>query len=211
MFKDGFCKNCYFENFYLGIYHPIKCTSHLNIEYKNLKYEKTIELQKHIIYISITGNTKVGITIKNNFYNRLMDQGAIKAIIIAITPNRYLSGKIEKISKNFISDRTNYINMLTNNFKKDINLIKIKKKIFKFILKYYTIYKNFLYKNNKIYKFYYPVLKYPTNKIYNFSFRNNLRLKEKLIGLKGQYLIFTNKKVLNIRNHIGYYLNLYIL
>ncbi|WGH25271.1 MAG: DUF2797 domain-containing protein [Candidatus Shikimatogenerans bostrichidophilus] len=210
MFKDGYCKNCFFNSFYIGIYHPTKCTSHLNIEHINLKKEKKIELQDHIIYISLTGNIKVGITIKKNFLNRLMDQGALKAIILAITPNRYLSGIIENICKKIIPDRTNYINMLTNNFLKNINLINIKNKIFNFILKFYKKYKNYLYKNNTIYNFIYPVFKYPKKiKLFNLNYSNNI-IQYKLIGIKGQYLIFTNNTVLNMRKHIGYSINIKI-
>lgn len=136
-----------------------------------------------------------------------MDQGAVKSIIIAITPNRYLSGILENICKKFISDRTNYINMLTNNFIKKKNLIKIKKKIVNFIKKNYKRYKLFLYKNNKIYNFIYPVINYP-KKINIINLKINNFIKEKLIGIKGQYLIFTNNKVINIRNHIGYSINI---
>lgn len=143
-----------------------------------------------------------------------MDQGAIKSIILAITPNRYLAGKIEKICKKKISDRTNYINMLTNSFIiKNINLINIKYKIFYFILTFYYKYNIYLYKNNKITNFIYPVIKYPKKnniKIINFKNKYNKILKEKLLGIKGQYLIFTNNKVFNINNHLGYSINITI-
>lgn len=137
-----------------------------------------------------------------------MDQGASQAIILAKTPNRYLSGIIEKICKKKITDKTNYISMLTNNFLKDINLIKIKYSLFKFLLKFSLKFKNFFYKKNKIYNFIYPVIKYPKNiKIINLKKTN---IKNTLIGIKGQYLIFKNKQVLNINKHLGFYINLKI-
>ncbi|WGH25642.1 MAG: DUF2797 domain-containing protein [Candidatus Shikimatogenerans bostrichidophilus] len=210
MFRNGYCKHCFFNYFNLGIFHPYKCTSHLNIEKINLKKEKKLELQDHYIYISFTGNIKVGITLKKNLIKRLMDQGATKAIIIAKTPNRYLSGIIENICKKKIPDRTNYIKMLTNNiYINKIYLINLKKKILKYILKISKKLKKFFYKKNKIYNFIYPIIKYP-KKIKNFNLLKTKKIKDKLIGIKGQYLIFSNDTVLNINNHLGYSINLKI-
>ncbi|MDH3004504.1 MAG: DUF2797 domain-containing protein [Candidatus Shikimatogenerans sp. JK-2022] len=173
-----------------------------------------MELQDHIVYIAITSNIKIGITIKKIFFNRLMDQGAIKSIILAITPNRYLSGIIEKICKKKLYDKTNYIKMLTNNFNKNINLKKIKYKIKNFISKYFIKYKKFLYKKNKIYKFIYPIIKYPNIKYiknFNFKYLKNNNFKGKLIGFKGQYLIFNNNIVINFRKLIGYIIKINII
>ncbi|WGH25832.1 MAG: DUF2797 domain-containing protein [Candidatus Shikimatogenerans bostrichidophilus] len=192
----------------MGIFFPSKCTSHLNIKNKNLIKEKKIELQKHIVYISLTGNIKVGITIKKNFKIRLIDQGSIKAIKLAETPNRYISGLIENICKKKISDRTNFRRMLTNKFIKNINLKKIKNTLINLILKKSKIYKKYIINNNKIYKFIYPIIKYPKKiKILNLIKKKYIKNK-KLIGIKGQYLIFKKNYVLNIRNHIGYSINI---
>ncbi|MDH3004828.1 MAG: DUF2797 domain-containing protein, partial [Candidatus Shikimatogenerans sp. JK-2022] len=157
------------------------------------------------------GNIKIGITTQKNFLIRLMNQGAIKAIKIAITPNRYLSGLIENICKKKISDKTHYIKMLTNTFNKNLNLKKIKKNILKYIYKKNKKLKIYFKKKNKIYNFIYPIIKYP-NKIKLFSLnKKNYKLKNKLIGIKGQYLIFKNKTVFNINKHLGYSINLKII
>ncbi|WGH27225.1 MAG: DUF2797 domain-containing protein [Candidatus Shikimatogenerans bostrichidophilus] len=193
------------------IFKPELCTAHLNIEKKNLKKEKKFELQKHIIYLSITSNLKIGITIKKNFIIRLMDQGATIAIKIAQTPNRYLSGIIEKLCKNIINDKTNFNKMLINNFNKKkflLLILKKKKKIKKLLIN--NNYYKFFIENNKIYKFYYPIKKYP-KKIKNIQLNKYKIIKSKLNGIKGQYLIFKNNNVLNIRNHMGNIIDINIL
>ncbi|MDH3003766.1 MAG: DUF2797 domain-containing protein [Candidatus Shikimatogenerans sp. JK-2022] len=209
-FKEGYCKKCYFlKKFNICIFKPELCTSHLNIKNKYNKYKK-FEFYKHIVYLSYTSNIKIGVTIKKNFKNRLMDQGAIIAIKIAITPNRYISGLIEKICKNKINDKTNYRLMLINN---NYNLIIIKKLINlkKKIKKNIKIFKKYLIKENIIYIFNYPIKNINNKlKINIINFNKKKKFKNKLKGIKGQYLIFKKNKVLNIRNNIGNIFNIYI-
>lgn len=98
--------------------------------------------------------------------------------------------------------------MLTNKFIKNINLKKIKNTLINLILKKSKIYKKYIINNNKIYKFIYPIIKYPKKiKILNLIKKKYIKNK-KLIGIKGQYLIFKKNYVLNIRNHIGYSINI---
>ncbi|WGH28190.1 MAG: DUF2797 domain-containing protein [Candidatus Shikimatogenerans bostrichidophilus] len=194
------------------MFKPELCTSHINIEKKNLKKEKLFEIQKHIVYLSFTSNIKIGITIKKLFKYRLMDQGAIIAIKIAQTPNRFLSGIIEKQCKKIVKDRTNFRLMLT----KKNNLIKIKKLIIKnkikIINKLLINYKKYILNNNKIYIFNYPIIQYPKKKyIKNIILNKYKIIKNKLKGIKGQYLIFDNNLILNIRNHIGNIININII
>lgn len=138
-----------------------------------------------------------------------MDQGAILSIILAITPNRYIAGIIENISKKFLSDRTNYRKMLIINNIKTNNLLFIKNKLYNYIFKNFIIYSKYLNINNKIYKFKYPILK-NIRKIILFNRKKNNIIFSKLIGIKGQYLIFSNKTVINIRNFIGYIIDIII-
>lgn len=141
-----------------------------------------------------------------------MDQGAIIAIKIAQTPNRFLSGIIEKQCKKIVKDRTNFRLMLT----KKNNLIKIKKLIIKnkikIINKLLINYKKYILNNNKIYIFNYPIIQYPKKKyIKNIILNKYKIIKNKLKGIKGQYLIFDNNLILNIRNHIGNIININII
>ena len=53
----------------------------------------------------------------------------------------------------------------------------------------------------------YPVYQYP-EKVKSLSFDKLNTIGGKLNGIKGQYLIFSDGSVLNIRKHNGYLVNL---
>jgi hypothetical protein len=46
-------------------------------------------------------------------------------------------------------------------------------------------------------------LEYP-EKVSSMSFDKTAQIQGKLTGIRGQYLIFDNKNVINIRRHTGY-------
>ena len=68
---------------------PELSKAHLDIEDRDLEYEKKIQLQDHIVYLSKTSGIKVGVTRSNNKTTRWIDQGAIEAIELIEVPNRY--------------------------------------------------------------------------------------------------------------------------
>lgn len=207
IYKQGYCKNCFFTlpETNLSILKPELSTAHLNIEQRNLKWEKKFELQPHIVYIAITSSPKIGVTQERQIFTRWMDQGAIQIIKIARTPNRYLAGIIEISLKEKISHTTNYINMVKNNYQKT-DLIKLKNTLKQNIPK--SLQNYFINEDNIIY-FNYPVIYYP-NVIQNLQLKTKKDFKKKLIGIKGQYLIFSDNSVINIRNHAGFYVKIYI-
>lgn len=63
----------------------------------------------------------------------------------------------------------------------------------------------YLYDDNRIWEFRYPVLQFP-EKITSVSFDKDPVISGVLNGIKGQYLIFADGKVLNLRKHSGYFL-----
>ena len=79
-------------------------------------------LSNHYVYLSLTSGIKVGVTRYTQIPTRWIDQGAIKALKIAKTPNRYLAGAIEVKLKEFVSDRTSWQRMLKNDVNQDIDL-----------------------------------------------------------------------------------------
>ena len=56
IFRQGYCKNCFFEQPQAGdwIIKPELSTAHLNIEDRDLDYEKSVQLQPHIVYLAIS-------------------------------------------------------------------------------------------------------------------------------------------------------------
>ena len=49
----------------------------------------------------------------------------------------------------------------------------------------------------------FPVTKYP-EKVKSLTLDKNPQIEEKLVGIKGQYLLFDNNTVFNVRRHSGY-------
>ena len=202
IFRQGFCYDCFYSSPAVGdwIMKPELSTAHLGIQDRDLAYEEKVQLQPHIVYLALSSEVKVGVTRKTQVPTRWIDQGAEKAISIVEVPNRYLAGITEVALKNHFADKTNWRKMLTN----DIiftDLIKQREKL-QYLLpnevqEYFHLEKNDLYEMN------YPVINYPL-KINSLSLDKTPNYKGKLIGIKGQYLIFEDGTVFNIRSNEGY-------
>ena len=61
--------------------------------------------------------------------------------------------------------------------------------------------------NDEIIELQYPVLEFP-EKVKSLNFLKTPSISGKLVGIKGQYLIFEGGEVLNIRRHTGYYVEI---
>ena len=199
--RQGFCKRCFFESPLAGdwIIRPELSKAHLNIADRDLDYEKKIQLQPHIVYLSNTGSVKVGITRKSQLPHRWIDQGAHEAIEIIETPNRFLAGTAEVALKKYMSDKTNWRKMLTNNIEEG-NIIDIKEDALDILG---SEFKDYFKTDNKIVKFNY----YRENQIDSVksaSLKKTDTIEGKLIGIKGQYLIFEDSTVFNVRSNEGY-------
>ena len=122
----------------------------------------------------------------------------MEGLVIAETPYRQAAGLIEVALKQHISDRTNWRKMLTNDIVQDTlestsNLLmdKIPEELKEYIV----------HRDKTIINF--PVLSYP-EKVSSLKLEKTPIIEEKLIGIKGQYLIFEQGKVINLRSHAGY-------
>ena len=62
---------------------------------------------------------------------------------------------------------------------------------------------------NDVYQMHFPVLNYPT-KVNSLNLDKEPNFKGKLVGLKGQYLIFEDGTVFNVRSFEGYVVHLEI-
>ena len=114
IYRQGFCKSCFFETPNAGdwIMKPELSKAHLGIEDRDLAYEKSVQLQPHIVYLANSSNVKVGVTRKQQVPTRWIDQGAHEAIEIVEVPNRYLAGITEVALKGHYADKTNWRQML---------------------------------------------------------------------------------------------------
>ncbi len=202
IFRQGNCYDCFYKSANVGewIIRPELSKAHLNIEDRDLVYEKKAQLQPHIVYLALSSNIKVGVTRKSQIPARWIDQGATEALAIVETPNRYLAGIAEVALKKMVSDKTSWQKMLKNEVAKgDLNLMKLKlsKYLPEEIMPFY------LKDNTNIYQMYFPVLNYP-KKVKSLRLDKTPIIKGVLKGIKGQYLIFADGSVFNIRNNEGY-------
>lgn len=202
IFRQGFCYDCFYSSPAVGdwIMKPELSTAHLGIADRDLAYEEKVQLQPHIVYLALSSEVKVGVTRKTQMPTRWIDQGASQAIAIVEVPNRYLAGITEVALKNHYADKTNWRKMLTNTFEV-IDLVAERLKVEHLIP---TEVQEYFY-NQKIdlYEMHYPVLEYPS-KVTSLSLDKTPNFQGKLIGIKGQYLLFEGGTVFNIRSSEGY-------
>lgn len=204
-FGDGFCYNCFIsapEATECNI-RPELCRAHLG-EGRDPEWEQRNHNTPHIVYLASSDIVKVGVTRINQVPTRWIDQGASGAIRLAETPNRYEAGILEVALKQFFSDKTNWQRMLKNEIDDSIDLIEEKWNLHDQLpadlTQYFT-------ENDEIFNLNYPVLEFP-EKVKSLSFDKTPSIHKKLMGIKGQYLIFEGGEVLNIRKHTGYFVEL---
>ena len=207
VFTMGFCYDCFASIPQAGdwIMRPELSTAHLGKEDRDLEYEKQVQLKPHVVYLANSSNVKVGVTRKSQIPTRWIDQGAHEAIEIVEVPNRYLAGITEVALKAHVSDKTNWRQMLTNNLK-DLDLVEEREKLKDFIpeeaREYYL-------QNNKETEIKFPVLEFP-QKIKSLNLTKSPFYEGVLKGIKGQYLIFADGTVFNVRSHEGFVVELNI-
>ncbi|WP_026704415.1 DUF2797 domain-containing protein [Flavobacterium soli] len=202
IFRQGFCYDCFYSSPAVGdwIMRPELSTAHLGIADRDLEYETRVQLQPHVVYLASSSEVKVGVTRKTQVPTRWIDQGAEQAIAIVEVPNRYLAGITEVALKNHFSDKTNWRKMLTNDIV-SIDLLAEKLKIERLLPQ--EVQEYFHLDKNDLYEMHYPVAAYP-KKINSLSLDKTPNYVGKLMGIKGQYLLFEDGTVFNIRGSEGY-------
>ncbi|MGG6232282.1 DUF2797 domain-containing protein [Tenacibaculum sp. SDUM215027] len=200
IYRQGFCKKCFFEIPTAGdwIMRPELSKAHLGEEDRDLEYEKKVQLQPHIVYLANSSNVKVGVTRKQQVPTRWIDQGAHEAIEIVEVPNRYLAGITEVALKEHVADKTNWRTMLKNDIK-DENLVEWREKLQEFIP---DEAKEYYIANNTETNIQFPVEKFP-KKPKSLNLEKEETYTGKLVGVKGQYLIFEDETVFNVRSNEG--------
>ena len=202
IYRQGFCYDCFYSSPAVGdwIMKPELSTAHLGIQDRDLVYEEKVQLQPHIVYLALSSEVKVGVTRKTQVPTRWIDQGASQAISIVEVPNRYLAGITEVALKNHFTDKTNWRKMLQNDVV-HIDLIAEKMKVQNWIPD--EVQEYFYSEKNDLYEMHFHVLEYP-KKINSLSLDKIPNFQGKLTGIKGQYLIFEDGTVFNVRSFEGY-------
>lgn len=201
-YMQGFCYSCFKTAPQAAdcILRPELCEAHLGIA-RDIEWSKENCLKPHFVYLSLTSNVKVGVTRAGQIPTRWIDQGASAAIKLAETPNRHTAGVIETELKKYFSDKTSWQKMLkgTGDFSAE-EIPNAKKEAYEKmplpLKQYYT-------GDDRLYRFEYPLESFP-EKIKSINLEKVGKHKGTLAGIRGQYLIFTNGEVINIRKYTGY-------
>lgn len=202
-FGQGFCYNCLqtAPEASESIMRPELSKSHFGIA-RDMEWAEKHDLIDHFVYLAVSSELKVGVTRNHQIPTRWIDQGASYAIKLAKTPNRHIAGIIEVFLKNHYTDKTNWRAMLKNEILNDFDLAAEKKKVLDLLP---SELQKYLDEDDTVTEIQYPVQQFPL-KIKSVGFDKLPVIEGTLAGIKGQYLVFDDSRVLNVRKHNGYYL-----
>lgn len=202
-FSQGFCYLCLQTSPEASetIMRPELSKAHLGIA-RDMEWAREHDLIEHVVYLALSSELKIGVTRHHQVPTRWIDQGASSAIELCRTPNRHIAGVIEVWLKKHFTDKTNWRAMLQNQIANNIDLGEEKKNALQLLTpelqRYYSV-------DSKPWEIDYPVQQYP-EKVTSISFDKTPEIAGTLSGIKGQYLIFDDGRVLNIRKHNGYWI-----
>ena len=206
--RQGYC----YDDFYKvpqaadWVMKPELSKAHLDIEDRDLDYEKRVQLQPHIVYLANSSNVKVGVTRKQQVPTRWIDQGAHEALEIVEVPNRYLAGITEVALKEHVADKTNWRAMLKNEIQ-DVDLKSHREGLKQYIPEEA---KQYFIQDNEETQIAFPVLRYP-EKLKTLNLDKTPSYDGVLKGVKGQYLLFEDDTVFNVRSWEGYVVRIEII
>lgn len=183
-----------------SIINPELSTIHTGVALRDREFEERYHNVPHVVYISRTDKLKVGVTGYERQNFRWNDQGAVEGIVVCKTPYRQLAGEIEVLLKDHYNDKTYWANMLKDANRDPEELIEMKEECFDILGQNYE---PFFYDDDKVTSIHYPVLNYPL-KVKSLKLDKIPSGRSKLIGIKGQYMIFENGQVFSVRSHEGY-------
>lgn len=200
-FAQGYCYPCFTtapetEDCVLK---PELCRAHEGVA-RDMDYARGHCLIEHVVYLSLTSGLKVGVTRHTQVPTRWIDQGAMRAVELARTPDRHTAGEIEVALKAHVNDKTNWRQMLTGPGPKDISLRREKDRVSALVP---DVLKKFLVEDFILHEISYPVEAYP-RKVSSLSFDKDPQVRGILEGIKGQYLLLDGNRVINMRKFGGY-------
>lgn len=167
---------------------------------------------EHVVYLANTSGLKVGITRKHNVPSRWVDQGAMQAIPIFTTQNRYQAGLVEVALKQCVADKTQWRTMLKQDSVPVSMADEAERIIAEAAVKLEPVLSRY---SDDIQRVSVPALDiaFPVSeylaKISSYSLDKTARVAGTLQGIKAQYWIFADG-VINIRKFAGYTVTLQV-
>jgi hypothetical protein len=164
----------------------------------------------HVVYLANSSGVKVGITRATQLPTRWLDQGASQALPIMRVSTRQQSGFVEDLFRSQVADRTNWRALLKGDAP-SVDLTAIRQQLFESCAEglsalqaRFGLQAIQLLNDVAPIEIEYPVEAYPT-KIVSFNLDKDPIAEGRLLGIKGQYLIF-DTGVINIRKYTAYQL-----
>lgn len=211
-FGQGYCYNCFRTLAACDqcIMSPEKCHFHAGT-CREPEWGQTHCMRPHFVYLANASGLKVGITRDTQVPTRWIDQGAVQAMPICSVSSRRLSGLIEVIFKNQVSDRTNWRAMLKGN-PDPIDMQLEKARLLDLLNSEVRQVQDeegegeIRWLDEPPISIQYPVDVWPT-KVSSHNFDKNPDVIGRLQGIKGQYLLL-DSGVINIRKFTSYQVQL---
>ena len=166
----------------------------------------------HFVYLANTSALKVGITRHSQIPTRWVDQGAVQALPIARVSSRRLSGLLEVAIGQSVADKTAWQTMLKGQPERlDLytardELLDQYQDTIAALQAEFGVQALQTLPEAEVVEITYPVSTYP-DKVKALNFDKQAVVEGRLVGIKGQYLIF-DCGVLNVRKFGGYHLQL---
>ena len=166
----------------------------------------------HVVYLANTSGIKVGITRGKQVPTRWMDQGATQALPVFRVSNRLQSGLVETLFARHVADKTNWQAMLKGPGEwRDLaaardRLLDTCADELAALQAAHGLDAIQALPGASETRITYPVLSYP-GKVKSFNLDKTADIGGRLLGIKGQYLIF-DTGVINMRKYGGYRLQI---
>lgn len=214
-FNQGYCYRCLMKLAQCDtcIIRPETCHYHQGT-CREPQWGEENCMNDHFVYLANTGTLKVGITrhVSDGVSSRWIDQGATQAVPILRVKNRLVSGLAESVIKQHIADKTNWRAMLKEQ-PEQADLIAMREHLFGLVemeldqigSEHGIQAVNLV--DMPVIDIQYPVSKYPT-KIKSINLEKEGQFEGKLNGIKGQYWMLDNDRVINMRKYAGYHLEI---
>ncbi len=200
-YAQGYCYPCTMKlaECDLCILKPETCHYHLGT-CRQPEWGDENCMKSHVVYLANSSGIKVGITRASQVPTRWMDQGATHALPIMEVKNRITSGQVEMLFKKHIADKTDWRKMLKG-APVEMDLFARRAELLNELQEDLKAFEYTLIEG-PLWTFSYPVQTYP-EKVTAYNLDKTSEIRGKLMGIKGQYLIFEGG-VLNVRSHAGY-------
>lgn len=204
LFGEGFCYPCFRDAPEASecIVRPELCEAHLG-RGRDPAWEEEHHNQPHAVYLAVTSAIKVGVTRQVQIPTRWIDQGAASAAQIAAVPYRRLAGLIEVALKEYYTDRTAWQRMLKD--ERPVEPVDFAAELERCRAALPPDLAEFVVPADQIHPvtINFPVSAAPL-KVSSINLAKLGAFSGTLAGIRGQYLIFSDNHVMNVRRHSGF-------